>query len=326
MSINKRAYIRVHNFENAREKVNLLVEIARAYYEQNHDQAQIARSFGVSRSQVSRYLSQAKEMDLIQVRVVAPDDHMLEIERMLKAAFPLLRDAVVAPAFNMQEAALRRTIGRAAARYLEKLVRPGIRLCVGSGRSLCEVFQWLKPHPVEKVSIIQAMGNVGHEAFDAKIYFLNAPAILGSGSMTELTQANPTIREALEMARTADLYLFGVGSMESDLIFTQWNLIKPAELDALRAAGSVGDICARFFDINGHLLSSLFEERIIGIRLEDLQRAAWTVAVAGGSDKVQPLIGALRGGLIKALVTDEQTASAILEAVNKPALSDRKGG
>ena len=219
----KRPYVRVHNFDNPHEKVNLLVEIARAYYEQNHDQAQIARSFGVSRSQVSRYLTQAKEMDLIQVRVVAPDDHMLEIERMLKAAFPLLREAVVAPAFNMQQAALRRTIGRTAALYLEKLIRPGLRLCVGSGRSLCEVFEWLKPRPVEKVSIIQAMGNVGHEAmeidfnemarsaaraFDAKIYFLNSPAILGSGSMTELTQANqPYVKPLRWLARLTCIFL-----------------------------------------------------------------------------------------------------------------------
>lgn len=330
---NPRPYIRVHNFENRQEKIALLVEIARAYYEQNHDQAQIARSLGISRSQVSRYLTQAKELDLIQVRVVGPDDRLTDIESNLLAAFPLLRDAVVAPAFNMQEEALRRTIGRAAARYLETRVLPGMRLCVGSGRSLCEVFTWLKPHPVQKVSIIQAMGNVGHEAmeidfnemarsaaraFDAQVYFLNAPAILGSGTVGELTRGNPSIREALELARTADLYLFGVGSMESDLIFTRRELIKPSELESLRQAGSVGDICARFFDIEGRILSSPFESRIVGISLEDLRKPAWTVAVAGGKDKVLPLTGALRGGLIKALITDEQTASAILETSNQP--------
>ena len=126
------------------------------------------------------------------------------------------------------------------------------------------------------------------------------------------------------MACTADLYLFGLGSMESDLIFTRWNLIKPSELEALREAGAVGDICARFFDIQGRFLSSPFEDRIIGIRLEDLQRAAWTVAVAGGNDKVLPLTGALRGGLIKALITDEQTASGILKVTNQS--PDWKGG
>lgn len=333
MTPKSRSYIRIHNFENEQQKIALLVEIARAYYEQNHDQTQIAHSLGISRSQVSRYLTQAKERGLIQVRVVAPDEHMLEIEQRLQNAFPSLKEVVVAPAFNGEEVTLRRTIGRAAARYLEARVKPGMRLCVGSGRSLCEVFKWLKSHPVPKVSIVQAMGNVGHEAmeidfnemarsaaraFDAKVFFLNSPAILGSGTVDELTHANPSIREVLEMAHQADLYLFGVGSLESDLIFTRWNLIKPEELDLLRQEGGIGDICARFYDLQGRILSSPFEPRIVGIRLEDLPQTAWTIAVAGGKDKVLPLIGALRGGLLKALVTDEQTASAILNIVNPP--------
>jgi deoxyribonucleoside regulator len=314
------------------EKIALLVEIARAYYEQNHDQAQIANSLGISRSQVSRYLTQAKDLGLIQVRVVAPDERMFEIEQRLLKTFPLLREAVVAPAFNIQEAALRRTIGRAAARYLESRVQPGIHLCVGSGRSLCEAFKWLKPHPVQEVSIIQAMGNVGYEAmeidfnemarsaaraFGAKVFFLNSPAILGSGTVKDLTDANPSIHKALEMAQNADLYFFGVGSMESDLIFTRWNLINPEELNLIRKKGGVGDICARFFDIHGKIITSPFEERIVGIRLDVFHGSAWTVAVAGGKDKALPLAGALQGGFIKALITDEQTASTILDFVDQ---------
>jgi len=38
-----------------------------------------------------------------------------------------------------------------------------------------------------------------------------------------------------------------------------------------------------------------------------------TIAVAGGPDKVLPLIGALHGNLIKVLITDQQTAGAILD-------------
>jgi DNA-binding transcriptional regulator LsrR (DeoR family) len=58
---------------------------------------------------------------------------------------------------------------------------------------------------VQEVSIIQAMGNVGYEAmeidfnemarsaaraFGAKVFFLNSPAILGSGTVKDLTDAN----------------------------------------------------------------------------------------------------------------------------------------
>jgi DNA-binding transcriptional regulator LsrR (DeoR family) len=332
MANTKKTYLRKYNFNDSREKVSLLVEIAKAYYEQNHDQASIAQSLGISTSQVSRYLTQARDLDLIQVRVVAPEDHMSALEERLGAAFPGLQEVIVAPAFQMSDAALRRTIGRAAARYLEQKIRPGARVCVGSGRSLCEVFTWLKPQNIPNISIVQAMCNVGHEAmeidfnemarsaaeaFQGQVSYMNAPAILGSGKATDFVATNPSIKQALNMARTADVYLFGVGSLESDLIFTRWNLIKPEELEQLRKAGAVGDICSRFYNIDGKIMPSAMDPRIVGIDLQDLAGKALTIAVAGGKDKVLPLVGALRGGFIKTLITDEQTSMSILDLVHR---------
>ena len=150
-------------------------------------------------------------------------------------------------------------------------------------------------------------------AFGARVYYLNAPAILGSGSAEALAAANPSIRESLQLARSADVYVVGVGSMESDLIFTRAGLIKPGELDRLARAGAVGDVCGRFFDRRGREVISPFDERVVGIRLDDLRGGGLTVGVAGGSDKVMPLLGALRGGLFKTLVTDEHTARSMLD-------------
>jgi deoxyribonucleoside regulator len=310
------------------DKVDLLIEIARAYYEQNHDQGKIAQSLGISRSQVSRYLAQARELDLVQFRVISPNQRISQLEARLKERYPALREAIVAPAFNLAPEQLRRTIARLGAHYLEQVVRPGLRMCVGSGRTLYEVCRWLRPAKIPNINIVQAMGNVGHEAmdidfnqmaraiaaaFDAKVSFLNAPAILGSGSVRDLMEANPMIHAALKMAHEADLYLFGVGSLTSDLIFTRSGIFKAQDLEQLQQAGSVGDICARFFDIHGVEIPSAFQERIVGITLDDLRSTALTIAVAGGADKTEPLIGALNGHLVKVLVTDEQTAQAILD-------------
>ncbi len=309
-------------------KVELLVEIARAYYEQNHDQGKIAQSLGISRSQVSRYLTQARDLNLVQFRVIAPNERITQVETKLKERFDTLREAIVAPVFNLKPDQLRRTIARHGAYYLEQVVRPGLRICVGSGRTLYEVCKWLRPAKIPNISIVQAMGNVGHEAMDidfnqmaraiasafsAKVSFLNSPAILGSGTVKDLMDANPMIDEALKMAHQADLFLFGVGSLTSDLIFTRSGIFKTQDLEQLQKAGSVGDICARFFDIHGVEIPSSFQERIVGITLDDLRSNALTIAVAGGADKTQPLIGALNGHLVKVLVTDEQTAHAILD-------------
>ena len=316
------------------DHLDLLVDVARAYYEQNHNQDKIAQSLGVSRSQVSRYLTRARELNLVQVRVVPPDERAAHLERALKRQFPALKEAVVAAAFSFQTEAIRKTIGRACADYLERKIRPGLRLCIGSGRTLREAINWLHPRHVPDMAIIQAMGSVGHEAmnidfgelaraagqaFGARVYYLNAPAILGSGSAAALEAANLFIRESLRLARSAEMYVVGVGSLESDLIFARTGLIKTEELEALSHAGAVGDVCARFFDRHGHETPCLFAERVVGIQLSDLRSPAFTVGVGGGPDKVLPLLGALRGGLFSAVVTDEHTARGLLDLDQSPA-------
>ena len=101
------------------------------------------------------------------------------------------------------------------------------------------------------------------------------------------------------------------GSMESDLIYTHFGLIKENELNNL-SGRTAGDICGRFFDISGRRQTSDFEDRIVGIELDDLRKAQVSIGVAGGTDKVAPLLGAIRGQWINVVVTDEQTLHSIL--------------
>jgi DNA-binding transcriptional regulator LsrR (DeoR family) len=306
----------------------LLVEVARAYYEQDHNQDKIARSLGVSRSQVSRYLARARELNIVQVRVIAPGERGAGLEQALCRRFPCLQEAVVALAFSLQPEPLRKTIGRACADYLTQAIRPGVRVCLGSGRTLFAAIEWLTPRQVPDLSIVQAMGSIGYEAMNvdfrelaramgevvgAHVYYLNAPAILGSGTAADLAAANPPIHESLHLAHTADMYVVGVGSIESDLLFARVGLIKDEELDELVRGGAVGDICGRFFDHKGREVHSALAERVVGIDLADLRRSQLAVGVAGGADKVVPLLGALRGGLLDVLVTDEHTARSLLD-------------
>jgi len=329
-----RPILRDHG-DNPIDQIDLLVEIARAYYERNHNQDKIAQSLGISRSQVSRYLAKARKLNLVQVRIVAPGERAASLERALKRRFKSLKDAVVAAAFNLQPEPLRKTIGRACADYLSQKIRPGTRVCLGSGRTLFEAINAIHPRRVPDVSIVQAMGSVGHEAmnidfgeltramgqaFGARVYYLIAPAILGSGTAAALAAANPSIRESLQLARSADMYVVGIGSIESDLLFAQVGLIKNQEMDRLVRAGAVGDVCARFFDRHGQEVPSPFADRVVGIQLDDLRNCSLTIGVAGGSDKIAPLLGALHGGLLKVLITDEHTARSLLELDQTPQL------
>ena len=54
------------------EKINLMVHIAKLYYEDNYNQNMIAKKLGLSRPYVSKLLNLAKEEGLVTVKVHVP--------------------------------------------------------------------------------------------------------------------------------------------------------------------------------------------------------------------------------------------------------------
>ncbi|HEX2681217.1 MAG TPA: sugar-binding domain-containing protein [Candidatus Dormibacteraeota bacterium] len=321
----KRARTNVHN----NGLTSMLAEVARAYYEQDLTQEQIAHEFGVSRSQISRYLTEARKTGVVQVRIVEPESRNRDLERRLKKRFPHLQQVSVASVFTDRDASIRMAVARAAALVVAQVVTANSVVCFGAGRTLAHLVQLLPPNRLRGVSVVQAMGNAGHEgleidynaisqaaasAFGGRAYQINAPAILGKGaSAAELESASPQLAEAIRLARSADIYVVGIGTLSMDEIYVSTGLMKESDLKALGREGAVGDICGNFFDANGRPRPGSFQDRLVGVRLEDLRRARLALACAGGEEKGAAVFGALSGRWINGLVTDEFTAKDVLD-------------
>lgn len=280
-----------------RQRIDLLVSVARAYYEQGLTQEQIGSGMNLSRSQVSRYLSEAREMGIVQFRIIDLSAKDETLQNDLRDRFPHLRKAIVIPLFSDDDRVARQIIGLACANYLREVVHSGDCLGIGSGRTIRRAIAALNAHPVPNLSVVQVMGSLGHEAmdidfnelaraaasaFNARAYYVNAPAIVGAGSAAELEAANPIIHESLERARNATIYLVGIGSYDSSQLWARFGLLSWQDLEWLRAQKLVGDICARFFDFDGNEFETPFSARIVGIELKDLKRARLSIGIAGG--------------------------------------------
>jgi deoxyribonucleoside regulator len=322
------------------DKIARLVEIATAYYYENRTQSEIAASMGVTRSQISRYLKEARELGIVEIHIMTPVEQPGKLGDQILKLFPHLKDVVIAPTYSAEIETNRSIVGRYAANYLLQVLQPGQCLAIGCGRTLRAMVNALQHHEIANVCVVQAMGNIGHEAhgidyneialqaaraFNARHHYISSPAILGNGSgkASELVMANPTIKAALDLARHAQVYIVGLGSLESDQLYAQAGLIEQSSLDDLRQR-AVGDICGRFFDLAGSEVTASFSDRTVGIELADLHNAHLSIGVATGQDKIAPLLGALHGQWINVLICDEKTAQGILSGCkgSSPSESD----
>jgi lsr operon transcriptional repressor len=112
----------------------------------------------------------------------------------------------------------------------------------------------------------------------------------------------------MQMAQLANIAVVGIGPLSANATFTQFGYITPQELELLQRQGCVGDILGQFFDKNGKRLELDFHNRLIAVSIEHLKRMQHVIGIAGSEHKIEAIKGALRGGYIHCLITDDKTA------------------
>jgi DNA-binding transcriptional regulator LsrR (DeoR family) len=130
----------------------------------------------------------------------------------------------------------------------------------------------------------------------------------------------PAIAGALDAAKQADMAVVGIGAPgigSSGALLDALDL-SPAERAAFDAAGAVGDVCGRFYDLSGQEVSSVVTERVLAVTLEDLRAIPTVAGIAAGPEKALGILGALRGGIIDVLICDQQAARSVLRLDQGP--------
>jgi DNA-binding transcriptional regulator LsrR (DeoR family) len=122
-----------------------------------------------------------------------------------------------------------------------------------------------------------------------------------------------SIQHTLSTARSADIALMGIGNLNPAVSgYVRAGLISAEELAALDQQDAVGDIGGQFFTAAGELHACTYNQRVIGLTLEEMRDIPNVIAIAKGLEKARAIQGALRTGVIDVLCTDGETARAVL--------------
>jgi DNA-binding transcriptional regulator LsrR (DeoR family) len=313
-----------HGLPALNHEEQLATRAAWLYFLGNNTQAQIAKKLGLTRLRVNKLLAQAREQGLVQIQVTGRLAGCVALEHGLINAFGL-KDAVVVPSAGDANQ-LRGVIATAAGQYLSQHLHDGIAVGVGWGRTLRQSLSSIPRKSFRRLSVVSLIGGLTqssavnpHETashladiIGGQCYYFAGPAYTDSAESRDMLMNQPMMRDVFERGRTVDLAFLSVGDLASSSTMSLLNLITAEEIDSLRRAGAVGDVCSHWINVDGALVDHPLNSRAVGLSPVYLKGAANSILVSGGPLKVDAIHGALVAGYANRLVTDEVTASRLI--------------
>lgn len=309
------------------ERLRLLADVAELYYINGKDQAEIARLVGVTRSMVSRLLSEARQHGIVSIEICRPIQTHPTLQAELVQKFGLSSAQVINSKGDSRQRLLV-DLGRAAAQFLTSFLQPDMIVALAWGTSINATVNAIEPKALPGIKVVQLVGAMGArnveydghtlvqrlaEKLQGEAYFIHAPFLCQSPEVAVAVMGTQSIQQTIAMGRHADVALLGVGSTQLEYSsFYLSGYVPQEELEQLQQTGAVGDIAGIHFDREGNFVCDAFYQRLVTIRREDLLRIPERIGVAGGSGKGLAILGALRGRLINHLVTDVQAAQEVL--------------
>lgn len=309
-----------------RARTLLLLRVARRYYLDGASQDEISREVGFSRPTVSRLLREARDRGVVRIEVHHPLERVIRVERALTERFGLQDARVAATPAGASDIA---PVAACAADYVAEITGPSSVIAVSNGSTIAAMVAAFPRLHRPDTCVVQMIGTLGRDntlvdspdicrrladQFGGTYRVMPAPLVVGSPRLATALRREESVATALALGGRADVAVLGVGASDergSGPIFDGW--MTPAIARELARSGVAGHICGHHFDRHGrHIVTDLCR-RVLAVPLDRLPHIPKVVAIAAGPDKVTAIKAALIGRHANVLITDIDTAQAVLK-------------
>ena len=294
------------------------------YHVEGSTQNDIATQLGISRVMVVRLLADARRRNEVRVTVSAPLAELIELERQLETRFNIAR-VIIAPFADPEEDPVK-VIAAAAGNFISGLMKSGMTVGVGWGRTLYNTLPFITGETLDDFRVVSLLGGIAAarrfnpaefawqfaELFQGEGFLIPAPAVVDSAETKHALLERCGLSAIFEMATKLDVALLSVGGITNLTTSYRTGYITEADRRSLIDAGAVGDVLYNFIDENGDLVAHDVNNRVISVNLPLLRRTAERVLISGGKEKRIALRAAVKILNPSTLITDEQTAKALM--------------
>ncbi|WP_326512795.1 sugar-binding transcriptional regulator [Clostridium intestinale] len=309
-------------------EANLMIKCCKLYYEENLTQNEIATILGVSRPTISRLLDEGRKSGVVKIEIVNPIENNYGIlERNIEKKYSL-REVIIVDD-DKDDDTQKKNLAKACAEYLKRIVKADDNIGVSMGTTIKNIGKYIEPNSKLNLTLIPLIGGVGQtqieihpnhvvmdlaRAFRGDFKLLHAPAVVSNGEIRNTFLKEESLENILEMGKKVDIAIVGIGSPITDKsTMMSSGYFDVDDLKVFKKQGAAGDICLQFYDINGQSDEFEFNNRVIGVELDNIKKIPTVIGVAGGEEKIEAIVGALNGKFINVLVTNYSNAKAIYD-------------
>lgn len=305
-----------------------LDEAARAgwlYYVGGKTQDEIAKLLKTSRQSAQRLVALAMSEGLVKVRLEHPIARCMELGEALKRRFGLQFCDVVPAITDDPNSTL--GLGQAGAAVIERTLKQtqAQTIAFGTGRVLRACADELPLMNCPQHKIVSLVGNIAHNGeatrYDVAVhiadrakaqhYPMPLPVIAGSEEEKNTLHQQSHVSRIHALAKDADITFVGIGNLGSTSPLYVDGFIDDEELAYLSDVGAAGEIISWIYNREGAIVDCKINKRVTSSTLT-LASEKPVVGIASGLNKKKAILGALRSKLINALITNETTATALL--------------
>ncbi|GCF95704.1 transcriptional regulator [Enterococcus florum] len=308
------------------DDVDFLVKLSRMYYDEERPQKEIADYFNISRSQVSKYLSKAKRLGIVETIIHDNTaNRYVDLESEIQKLFGL--DHVVLCS-TVDAANQKNQLAQAARDYFLRILKPNSIIAVSAGTTVhLMASSYPYTSPMESLTFVPLSGGLGktHQDIQANVvcelfsqhsggHFLqlHAPIIVDSSFTKSILLKETFVDSIFSVCKKADICLLGIGNAP---IYEEMRAtyLANSEVTNVDREIVVGDVSYNFIDKNGEIVDCAWNNQVIALNLSDLKGIPIRLGIAGGPEKVSAIAAAIQGKIVNSLVTDVNTAQKLLK-------------
>ena len=307
--------------KTSQEKQKRMAYIARRYYLEDQKQSDIARELGISRPLVSRILSEARELGVVEITIHDPEAETAGLLERLRQTGAIQGGILVEDGEDND--ATNQLLSKGAVELLQQLGTR--RLGVGWGYLIGQLVTWLEKHPQPDSSITDICPLVGNASIPARNYqsnenvrlmaqqlgatphFLYLPALPESLEEKQLLCSTEIYRQIDQEWQQLDTALVNLGDYPSSPDFA--SLVRYGNL--LQQQHACGRMLVYYYNEAGTVIQSE-QDFAIQIPMETLKRCPRIIGVCSANTSVKALRGALQSGFLTHIVTRADLVKTLL--------------